>query len=84
MMVVERQGSRMGKIQDLYSTRVRPMLPAERLQLARLILDDLAPAEQPVDISDEWTDDDLADAASASASHAQRSLKGNGAHDESR
>jgi hypothetical protein len=50
---------RMGKIQDLSSTSVRPMLPAERLQLARLILDDLAPAEQPVDVSDEWTDDDL-------------------------
>jgi hypothetical protein len=64
----------MGKIQDLYSTRVRPMLPAERLQLARLILDDLVPtAEQPVDISDEWTDDDLADVASASARQADRS-----------
>jgi cytochrome c553 len=43
------------------------MLPAERLQLARLILDDLAPTEQPVDISDEWTDDDIADVAAHSA-----------------
>jgi hypothetical protein len=74
----------MGKIQDLYSTRVRPMLPAEGLQLVRLILDDLAATEQPVDISDEWTDDDLADAASASARQADRSMKGNGAGDESR
>jgi hypothetical protein len=77
----------MGKIQDLYSTRVLPMLPAERLQLARLILDDLAPTEQPTNISDEWTDDDLADAASASARQADRSpttttRKGNGAGDE--
>jgi hypothetical protein len=66
-LVSEKQGVRMGKIQELYSTQVRPMLPAERLQLARLILDDLAPtAEQAVDISDEWTDDDMADVASAS------------------
>lgn len=74
----------MGKIQDLYSTSVRPMLPAERLQLARLILDDLVETEQAADISDEWTDDDLADAAAASARHAGQSMKGNGAHDESR
>jgi mRNA interferase MazF len=74
----------MGKIQDLYSTQVRPMLPAERLQLARLILDDLAPGEQPVDISDEWTDDDLADASAASARQADRSTKGNGAGNEAR
>jgi hypothetical protein len=77
----------MGKIQELYSTQVRPMLPAERLQLARLILDDLAPtAEQPVDISDEWTDDDIADVASASARQADRSPDGEqrGASDEAR
>jgi hypothetical protein len=59
----------MGKIQDLYDTRVRPMLPAERLQLARLILDNLAPAETAVDVSDEWADDDLADASAYSAQH---------------
>ncbi len=53
----------MGKIQELYDTRVRPMVPAERLQLARLILDDLAPSDKPVDVSDEWRDDDLADVA---------------------
>jgi len=74
----------MGKIQDLYRTRVRPMLPAERLHLARLILDDLAPSDQAVDMSDEWTNDDLADAASASARHAGQSIKGDRAHDESR
>ena len=53
----------MGKIQDLYNTRVRPMVPAERLQLARLILDDLAPSEDSIDVSDKWRDDDLADVA---------------------
>ena len=69
----------MGKIQDLYRSSVRPMLPAERLQLARLILDDLAPSEQPVDISDQWTDDDLTDVTAASARHAVREDKDNGA-----
>ena len=63
----------MGKIQDLYNTRVRPMVPAERLQLARLILDDLARSENAVDVSDEWGDDDLAEVATYSAQQADRS-----------
>jgi len=33
------------------------------VQLARLFLDDLAPSDQAVDMSDEWTGDDLADVA---------------------
>ena len=74
----------MGKIQDLYRDSVRPMLPAERLQLARLILDDLAPSEQGVDISDEWADDDLADVAAASVRRAEKSETRDGAGDESR
>ena len=32
-------------IQELYDARVKRMAPAERLQLARLILDDLAPTD---------------------------------------
>jgi hypothetical protein len=60
---------RMGKIQELYETSVRPMVPAERLQLARLILDDLAVAEGAVDVSDEWTDDDVAELSVFSAKH---------------
>jgi hypothetical protein len=72
----------MGKIQELYDTRVRPMVPAERLQLARLILDDLAPSENAgeakVDISDEWGDDDLAEVAAYAARQADRSAGGDG------
>ena len=60
------------------------MLPAERLQLARLILDDLATTEQPVDISDEWTDDDLADVTTASARQADPLMAGKGADVESK
>ncbi len=63
----------MGKIQDLYDARVRPMPPAERLQLARLIIDDLAPSDKPLDVSDDWSDDDLADLTAFSAQQATRS-----------
>jgi hypothetical protein len=62
----------MGKIRELYETRVRPMNPAERLELARLILDDLARSESPIDTSDEWSDDDLAEVSVYSAQHARR------------
>ena len=60
----------MGKIQELYETRVRPMPPADRLLLAKLIIDDLAPSEKPLDVSDDWSDDDLADLTTYSAQQA--------------
>ncbi len=63
----------MGKIQDLYDTRVRPMPPAERLQLVRLIIDDLAPSEEPLHVSDDWSEDDLAVRTAFSAQQAERS-----------
>ena len=68
----------MTKIQDLYESRVRPMVPAERLQLARLILDDLAPSDTAVNVSDQWDDDDLADLAAYSAQHAGQPTSGAG------
>jgi hypothetical protein len=57
----------MTTIQELYNMRVRPMMPAARLQLARLILDDLAQSENSVDVSDEWGDEDLAEVSAFSA-----------------
>jgi hypothetical protein len=69
------EGARMGKIQDIYDTRVRPMTPVERLQLAKLILDDLARSEYAVDISDEWNEDDRAEVAAYSARQADRSAE---------
>jgi hypothetical protein len=68
----------MTKIQDLYESPVRPMVPAERLQLARLILNDLAPSDTFIDISDQWDDDDLADLAAYSAQHAGQPSSGAG------
>ncbi len=62
----------MGKIQDLYDTRVRPMPPAERLQLARLIIDDLSPVETSIDVSDDWSADDLADLTTFAVRQAAR------------
>lgn len=34
----------MTQAQELYEQRIRAMIPADRLELARLILDELAPA----------------------------------------
>jgi hypothetical protein len=68
----------MTKIQDLYESRVRPMVPAERLQLARLILDDLAPSQAAVDVSDQWDEDDLAELSAYSAQHAGQPNAGAG------
>lgn len=62
----------MTKIQELYDSRVRPMVPAARLQLARMILDDLGASDSEVDVSEEWSEDDLADVAAYSANHASR------------
>ena len=79
----------MGKIRELYDTRVRPMSTSERLQLARLILDDLAPAlsgsEAPIDTRDDWCDEDVADVAAFSARQGGRAAPGDsggGANDQ--
>jgi hypothetical protein len=60
----------MSNVQELYESRIRPLVPAERLQLARLILDDLGRSEDAVNVSDEWGDDDMADLAAFAAGHA--------------
>ena len=52
-------------VAELYENSVRPLCAADRLQLARLILNDIAPP-LPVDISDEWSEEDLQDLAKAS------------------
>jgi len=64
--------------------QVRPMLPADRLQLAKLILNDLAPPESDIDVSDGWDDDDLADVAAHSARHGGRLTPDAGDGDTSR
>jgi hypothetical protein len=72
----------MGNVQELYESRIRPLVPAERLQLARLILDDLTPPGSAIDVSDEWGDDDVADVAAYSARHGDESTPGAGGGNE--
>lgn len=76
----------MKNVKELYETRVRPLVPAERLQLARLILDDLAPSvgNGDVDVSDAWSDEDVADLAAFSARSAGRGGDRNEAGNASR
>ncbi len=57
----------MGKVQELYDTRVRSMTPMERLQLARLILDRLTHLDVLHDVSDEWGENDLIELAAYAA-----------------
>lgn len=74
----------MGKIQELYDTRVRQMAPTERLQLARLILDDLAPTEGSIDVRDEWGAEDFVEVCAFSARHADQPKNAGTKSNESR
>lgn len=62
----------MSNARELYDDRVRTMDPAERLFLARLILDDLAPSVRAVDVGEEWSDEDLADVTAFAVRNADR------------
>lgn len=59
---------------ELYQQTVKSMPPSERLRLASLILNDLAPSEPVVDESGEWSDEDLADATRATWAHIEKQL----------
>jgi hypothetical protein len=45
---------------ELYNREIKSLSAADRLRLARLILDDIPP-ESMVDYSEEWNDEDLKD-----------------------
>lgn len=47
-------------IEQLYDQSIKPLPAADRLRLARLILDGISP-ESVVDIQDEWSEEDLRD-----------------------
>lgn len=57
----------MNSLHQIYEEQVKKMTEAERLQLARMIMDDLADAALlgNIDDSDIWTDEDLRDASKA-------------------
>ena len=48
-------------IEQVYATNIKPLSAGERLQLARMILNDI-PDESLVDYSDSWSEEDLRDA----------------------
>ena len=49
-------------VQTLYEDNIKALPAAERLRLARMILDGIPP-QAMVDYSGQWTDEDLADFA---------------------
>jgi hypothetical protein len=52
-------------VSDLYQQSIKPLPAAQRLQLARLILDGI-PNDAVVDYRSEWSDEDLGDFTRAS------------------
>ena len=52
-------------VNEIYQQSIKPLAVAERLQLAKMILDDV-PAELFVDYDDSWSDEDLHDFSQAS------------------
>jgi len=58
-------------IREIYE-QASQLQPVDRLRLAALILSDIA--TQPVDYSEEWTDEDLRDATLATRAHIERML----------
>jgi hypothetical protein len=57
----------------IYYQVVKPLPPSERLKLATLVLNDIPP-QAVVDYSEEWTEEDMRDAALYSLRRAARSF----------
>ncbi len=63
---------------QIYETSIKNLSVLDRLQLVKLVLDDLMsdPRSWIVDESDEWSAEDLADLTRASLAYASHSLEG--------
>jgi hypothetical protein len=55
-------------VREIYQESIKPLSAVDRLQLAKMILNDI-PAESLVDFSDSWTDEDLTDFAQSGWQH---------------
>lgn len=66
----------MDTIQAIYENQVKRLPVTERLELMRLIMEDLAQAAPRwvVDVSDIWSDEDLQDLNRASLAYASTTL----------
>ena len=62
-------------VQELYEQTIKSLSTTQRLQLAALILNDIA-SPSVVDDSDSWTDDDLQDFTQMSWQHINEHLEG--------
>jgi protoheme ferro-lyase len=58
-------------VREIYDRTIKPLPPADRLQLATLILNDIPP-QSVVDYSEEWSDEDLRDFTRATWAHIDR------------
>ena len=59
---------------EVFNTAVRKLTPLERLRLATMILDELTASQaEGLDISDEWSEEDIRDMTAFSISHAEAS-----------
>ncbi len=52
-------------VNEIYQQSIKPLATAERLRLAKMILNDI-PAESFVDYDDSWSDEDIRDFTKAS------------------
>jgi len=58
---------------EIYERDIRQLPPMDRLRLASLILDDLTgPSSRPLDVSDQWSHEDIADLTKASLDYAAK------------
>lgn len=62
--------------QDVYSTTVTSLPPAEQLRLASLILSGLSSSSEKIEYSDSWSDEDLQDLTAFSVDHASKTVGG--------
>ena len=56
---------------ELYLKRVLLLSPKERLRLAVMILNDLTAADEQLEFSDSWTEQDLQDLTAFALSHSE-------------
>lgn len=57
--------------EELYLKQVQLLSPKERLRLAVMILNDLMAADEQIEFSDSWTEQDLQDLTAFALSHSE-------------
>ena len=64
----------MGAVREIYEQQIKPLAPADRLALARLIMDDLIgqASRWSVEESDAWSAEDIEDVRRASLVYASQ------------